>query len=413
MAESRKPVFFYGYAVVAAAFLVIAIMWGSLYTFGVFFESLLAEFSWSRAMTSGALSLSIFLVGLLGVFAGRLNDRFGPRLVITVCGIFLGAGFILVSQVSAAWQLYLLYGLMIGVGVSGAFVPLASTAARWFVKRRGMMIGITISGVGAGTLVMSPLASWLISGYGWRSSYIIMGVAVLVLITLAAQLLRRDPAQVGQLPYGEYEGERENDLQITGFSLQEALQTRQFWMLMAVFLGFGLSVGTVLAHIVLHAIGTGASAAKAASVLATIGALSIAGRIILGIAGDRIGNKKAFVISAAFMAVALFWILIAGELWMLYLFAVLFGVGYGGLPTLQSSTLAEHFGLISHGVILGVTELAVTLGETIGPILAGYIFDVTGGYSLAFLICAVASLVSLLLILRLKPVGAKGYAAPA
>ena len=404
MVKSGNPKYFYGYVVVASAFLIIATMWGSLYTFGVFFKPLLAEFGWTRAMTSGAFSLGFFLIGLLGIFAGRLNDRFGPRLVITTCGIFLGLGYLLISQVSAIWQLYLFYGVMIGVGLSGVFVPLASTTARWFVKRRGVMTGITIAGVGAGTLVMSSLANWLISSYGWRTSYIVMGIAVLVLVTLTAQLLKRDPGKIGQLPYGKNELDREKISYTIDYSLQEAVRVRQFWMMVVILFCFGLGIGVVLAHVVLHVIGLGISATKAASVLATIGALSIVGRIILGVVGDRIGNKKALIICAVLMSAALFGALVAAELPMLYLFAVIFGLSYGGVPTLQSSTLAEQFGLISHGVILGVTELAVTAGETIGPVLAGYIFDVTGSYNLAFLISAIASFISLVLVLQLKPV---------
>ncbi len=407
MTENKKPRIFYGYVVVAAAFLIVTVTWGSLYTFGVFFKPLLSEFGWTRAATSGALSLGFFLIGLLGIFAGRLNDRFGPRLVITTCGIFLGLGYLLISQVSAIWQLYLFYGVMIGIGLSGVFVPLASTTARWFVKRRGMMTGITIAGVGAGTLIMSPLANWLISSYGWRTTYIIMGIAILALVTLTAQLLKRDPGKIGQLPYGKNELEGEKTLHTIDYSLQEAIRVRQFWMMVVIFFGFGLGIGVVLTHVVLHTIGLGISATEAASVLAVVGALSIVGRVILGVVGDRIGNKKALIICAVLMSAALFWALAATELLMLYLFAVSFGLSYGGVPTLQSSTLAEQFGLISHGVILGVTELAVTAGETIGPVLAGYIFDVTGSYNLAFLICAVASFISLVLVLQLKPVALK------
>ena len=269
------------------------------------------------------------------------------------------------------------------------------------------MTGITIAGVGAGTLVMSSLANWLISSYGWRTSYIVMGIAVLVLVTLTAQLLKRDPGKIGQLPYGKNELDREKISYTIDYSLQEAVRVRQFWMMVVILFCFGLGIGVVLAHVVLHVIGLGISATKAASVLATIGALSIVGRIILGVVGDRIGNKKALIICAVLMSAALFGALVAAELPMLYLFAVIFGLSYGGVPTLQSSMLAEQFGLISHGVILGVTELAVTAGETIGPVLAGYIFDVTGSYNLAFLICAVASFISLVLVLQLKPVALK------
>ena len=200
--RSKKPKLFYGYIIVAAAFLITLIMCGTLFTFGVFFKPILTEFGWTRAMTSGAFSLCILLFGLLGIGTGRLTDRFGPRVVMSGCGFFLGLGYLLMSQVSAIWQLYLFYGVMVGIGVSGSFVPLVSTVARWFAERRGMMTGIAVSGIGIGTMIMPLVANWLISSYGWRTSYIVVGITVLVLIILVAQFLRRDPGQMGQLPYG-------------------------------------------------------------------------------------------------------------------------------------------------------------------------------------------------------------------
>ena len=137
------------------------------------------------------------------MYMGRLNDKLGPRLVMTICGIFLGLGVLLMSQVGGVWQLYLFYGVIIGIGMGGAFVALLSTVARWFVKRRGMMTGIVIAGVGLGQFIVPPIANWLISIYDWRMSYVILGSVVLVIGVLAAQFLRRDPAKMGLVPHGE------------------------------------------------------------------------------------------------------------------------------------------------------------------------------------------------------------------
>jgi len=408
MTENRQPRVFYGYVVVAAAFLVMAVMWGTQYTFGVFFKPLLAEFGWTRAMTSGAFSLSLVLTGLLSIVTGRLTDRFGPRLVVTVCGCFLGLGFLLVSQVSAIWQLYLFYGVLVGVGMSGSFVPLASTVARWFVKRRGTVTGIAVSGLGVGTMIMPPIANWLISSYGWRTSYIVVGVAALVLVVLAAQVLKYDPKQVGQLPYGESELEVVASSQDTGFSLKEALRAWQFWVIGIAWLCFGLSLGAVLVHIVLHAIGLGISAASAALILAVIGGLSTVGRVVMGTASDRIGNKLALVICFALLPIMLFWLSAARESWMLYLFAVIFGFGYGGIAALASPIVAEQFGLSSLGVLLGCIMICVEGGSAIGPVVAGHIFDVTSDYNTAFLLFAVISVIGLMLILLLRPTRKEG-----
>jgi len=208
--RTGKPRFFYGYAVVGAAFIVMLVAQGAFLSFGVFFKPVLTDFGWTRAMTSGAFSLCFLLNGLLGIGMGMLNDRRGPRLVVTTCGILLGAGYLLMSQIDTIWQLYLFYGVIVGIGISGAWVPLLSTVSRWFVKRRALMCGIVLSGVGIGVVIIPPLAAWLISIYSWRTSYIIVGIIVLVLVILAAQFLRRDPSQVGQLPYGAIEVEAES-----------------------------------------------------------------------------------------------------------------------------------------------------------------------------------------------------------
>ncbi len=402
MSENRQPRIFYGYIVAAASFLVITMMWGSAYCFGVFFKPLLAEFGWTRAMTSGAYSLCMIFTGILSLVAGRLTDKIGPRLVITGCGLFLGAGYLLMSQVNTIWQLYLFYGVIVGIGMGGSFVPAATTVVRWFVKRRGMMAGITASGVGMGTLIMPPIANWLISAYGWRISYIVVGSAALILITLAAQFLKRDPSQIGCVPYGESELEENRSAPSTGLSLRETLHTRLFWMFSIALICFGLNLGTVMVHIVSHAIGLGFSTASATGILSVIGGISVGGRVIMGSASDRIGNKITLVISFSLVSIALLWLLAARELWMFYLFAILFGFGYGGMAALGTPVVAELFGLSSLGAIMGVTMICVEGAGAVGPVVAGHMFDITGSYNLAFTIYAAASLISVALIVRLK-----------
>ncbi|MFC1915285.1 MFS transporter [Chloroflexota bacterium] len=405
MTKDKQRKFFYGYIMVAAGFLIMLMMWGAYYSFGIFFEPLLAEFGWTRAMTSGAFSLSFSLIGIFGVLAGKLTDRFGPRVVMTVCGFFLGLGYLLVSQTNTVWQLYLFYGLVVAIGMSAAVIPLQSTVVRWFVKRRGVMTGIIISGIGVGMVIIPPIANWLISLYGWRDSYIFVGITALVLIMLSAQFLRRDPSKMGQVPYGDGELEVEISLRPSGFSLREAIRTWQFWILAVALLCFTMGEGTTLVHIFSHAVGLGISTVSAALIVPVIGATSIVGRILLGMAGDRIDNKKAFVIGLFFISISLSWLLVAKELWMLYLFAVIFGFGYGGLSVLPSPIIAELFGLSSHGVIFGVVIMfGGTGGMAIGPFLAGHIFDITGSYQLAFLIYAIISVIGLILVSLLRPV---------
>jgi len=408
--DDRKSNFFYGYVIVLAAILILLIVVGAYYSFGVFFKPVLTEFGWTRAMTSLAYSLSMFLTGSFAIVMGRLNDRFGPRLVTVVSGLLMGLGFLLMSQISAIWQLYLFLGVIIGVGRAGNLTPLISTVTRWFVKRRGLMTGIAISGIGLGTTIVPPIAAWLISSYGWRDSYLIVGGALLVIVTLAAQFLKLNPAQMGQLPYGVGEIKTEgSNLEATGFSFREALRTRQLWLLFAMFLCFGAGEHSILVHIAPHTTDLGFSAIDAANTLAIIGALSIAGRIMMGGAADRISNKLVLTISFILASVSLFWLLAANELWMLYLFAAVFGFAYGGLMTLMSPMVAELFGLKSHGSIYGTVLFGMTVGAAFGPPLAGHIFDIADSYHLAFIIFAVLSTIGLMLTSFLKPTGIKTH----
>ena len=193
----RDDRFFYGYVLVAASFLLQAIGWGAYNSFGVFFNPLMNEYDWSRAGISGAVSVSFCLYGLSSILLGRLNDRVGPRLIMAISGIFLGVGYLLMSRLTSLWQLYLLYSLLVGIGISGTDVVLLSTIARWFVRLRGRMSGVLKVGTGVGMLVMPLFTNWLITAFGWRTALFVMGIVVLIPFIGLSQLLVRDPARRG------------------------------------------------------------------------------------------------------------------------------------------------------------------------------------------------------------------------
>jgi len=401
--KDRKPRFFYGYIIVLLATLIMMVTWGTFYSFGVFFKPVLLEFGWTRAATSGAYSLAFMLSGFFAIFVGRFSDRFGPRIVVTTCGLLLASGYLLTSQISTIWQLYLFYGI-VGIGSSGAYVPSISALSRWFVKRRGLMTGIAMAGIGLGTMVMSPLANWLISNYGWRTSYIVVGIVVLVSVTLAAQFLQRDPAKMGMAPYGEDVVEQQSlSSENRGFSFQKAIRTKQFWMLCAMFTFAEYCVHNVNVHIVPHTTDLAISAANAANILAIIGAMSVSARVIMGAVGDRASNKLAAIVCFVIMLVSLVWLLFARELWAFRLFAFAFGFAYGSYQPLISLVIADSFGLSSLGVILGAITFVIMTGAAVGPVLAGWIFDITNSYQLAFLVCIAFSIVAIILALLLRP----------
>ena len=399
-----RPGVFYGYIVVALAFLIMMASIGTHNSFGVFLKPVLTEFNCTRAVTSGAFSLSFFVSGLLGIVMGGLTDRFGPRLVLTFCGFLLGLGYLLMAQLGVLWQLYLFFGIIIGFGMAGSWVPLVSTTARWFVKRRGMMTGFVVAGMGVGTLIAPPVANQLISVYDWRTSYLILGGVVFLAVVLAAQFLRRDPAQKGLVPYGQNESkEYALEPETKSLSFNEAVHTRQFWLFAVIVFCYGFSKFAIIIHIVPHITELGISPTTAASILATTGGVSLLGNAVFGGIGDRIGNRQAFAIGFVSMSAALFWLVPAVEVWQLYLFAGVFGFAYGGLNTIESPLAAELFGLKSHGLIYGTVSLGFTTGASLGPLVVGYMFDVTNSYETAFWVSAAISTVALILTLLLRP----------
>ncbi len=400
---------FYGYVVVAVSVLILIVMHGIGSSYGVFFKSLQNEFSANRATISGASSLAFFLEGLFSVFIGRLNDRLGPRKVLTACGIITGIGYFLMSRTGSILQLYLFYGVAVGMGVSSGNVVLLSTVARWFVKRRGLMSGILKVGTGGGMFIMPLVASWLILNYGWRQAYLLLAIVGLMDIVALSQFLKRDPAQMHLEPYGT--GEKDSaSAKIPGiqFTFKEAIRTRQFWLISITYFIATYVTQSIMIHIVAYATDNGISVGSAAGLVSTIGGVSIVGRIVMGGASDRIGNKRALLVSFVVLVAALSWLQFAGGLWMLYLFAGVYGFAHGGMYAVMSPLVAEMFGTTYLGANFGMVMLFNQTGGALGPLAAGRIFDVTHSYKLAFLIALIAGISALILTGTLKQVKSKG-----
>ena len=399
-----KSGFYYGYIIVIAIFITMVFAFGSNFAFGVFFKPVQDEFNWTRAMTAGAFSLCMIVQGIMGTVMGGLTDRFGPRLVMTVSGILIGIGYFLMAQVNSLWQLYVFYGLIIGVGMSSGYVTLLSTTARWFVKRRNLMTGIVLIGMSIGTLLAPPISERLISSLDWRTSYIITAVAVAVVVISAAQFLKREPSSVGQVPDGKkVEDRKVTDLNNQGFTLKEAFKQKQYWFFMVIEICFGFLLFSVMVHIVNHAIDLQIPVSRAVVVLSALGAFSIVGRVALGNLADRIGNKKIFMVGLILLVAALLWLFQLKEEWMLYVFAAVFGIAYGGVETSESPMTAWIFGLKSHGLVFGTLSLGFTVGASLGPLMTGFIFDINGSYKLAFIILAAIGVIGIAFTAFLRP----------
>jgi MFS family permease len=399
-----QPRIFYGYVVVILGFLIMLATFGLFDSFGVFLKPLLNDFGWSRATASAAYSISMIVFGVSGVILGGLTDRFGPRVVLTCAGLLLGLGYLLMSHLNSLWQLCLFEGVILGIGMSSLYAPILSLIARWFVGRRALMTGAVLTGMGIGQLGAPLVISALISDYGWRQSYVFIGIFVLVVVVLSSQFLKRDPAKTGQIPYGAAESQQHAaESHTQAYSLREAAGTRQLWIVFFMKLCFGYYLFSILVHIVPHATDLGITAVSAAGILALIGGGAIAGNFILGRAADKIGPRKVFIFGFLAAAVMLLWLTQVKELWMFCLFAVVLGFANGGNVTSDSPLVARLFGLKSIGSIVGVSSGAFSIGAALGPVISGYIFDSTRNYNLAFLICAIFCVVGLIMAAILKP----------
>ncbi len=400
----EKTRFFYGSIIVIISFFSMMLILGLHASFGVFFKPMSADLGWSRAVTSGAFSLSMIMHGLLGIIMGGLTDRFGPRGVMTICGLLSGFGYLLMSQADSAWQLYLFYGVLIGTG-SSVFVPLLSTVARWFVRKRSVMTGIVAAGSGMGLLIMPLIMNILITVCGWRLSFLSFGIIITIIVVATAQFLKRDPRQIGQEAYGENDIEKEENLKLEtrGFSFKEAMFTRQFWMVCGMMISYGFCFFSIQVHIAPYTTDLGMSATNAAKILAIIGAAAVIGQSALGGIGDKIGNRLAFLIGAVLIALAAFGLMLTTQLWKFYLFALFLGLAFGNMTTQESPLTAWLFGLASHGLIFGFFSFSFTIGAAVGPVVFGYLFDATGNYQVAFILCAAISIVTILLTIFLKP----------
>ena len=397
--------YFYGYNIVAAGFFIQAAGGGALATYGLFFNFIQGDFGWERATISGATSLTFFVMGTAGIVCGRLTDRIGPRLIMTVAGLVLGAGYLLMNSLSSPVQLYVAMGVLVGAGMSTQDVPTLSTIARWFVRRRGMMSGIVKVGTGFGQMVFPLAVGVLIAAHGWRNAYLFIGFAVLGMVVVSAQVLRRDPGGMGLRPDGESAVPGTvTRVQEEGLEYRVAVRTRQFWLVCVANFLMVYCLITMLVHLVPHAVDLGITVGRAGLLVSVMGGVSMAARLGMGTAADRIGARRAFLVCFIVLLVGFLWQRSASVMWMLVLYAAADGFARGGSFAVISPMVAELFGTRAHGSLFGIVNFAGTVGGALGPLAAGWTFDRQQSYESVFVLLVVLAAVGIGVTLLLKPI---------
>jgi MFS family permease len=345
----------------------------------------------------------MLLCCIFAVAGGWILDRYGPKIVVVCMGFFTGLSFFLSSQATAAWQLFITYGVLFALGTGALFTVINSTISRWFEKKRGLALGITTSGTGVGTIVMAPFATFLITTFSWRTAFIVIGILAWFIITLTGLVLKKEPRTVGLLPDGVKRGvvrSRPNDHLVfpAGLSLMQSLQTGDFWFLNLAWLFLSLNVHLFIVHVVPYATDMGIAPMDAALIVSLAGGATIAGRLGIGAISDTTGRKIPAIACALLQTGSLLWLLWARELWVFYTIAVVFGLLWGGLSTMIMALIGDVFGLRSIGVIMGVMSAGWSLGAATGPAIGGILFDMSGYYFTAFVIGASAMFITTFLV---------------
>jgi MFS family permease len=392
----KKPRVFYGYWVLLVAFLCVFIFAGcGIGAFSLFVNSLQTEFGWDRSEIMIAFTLFFLFTGFMAPFVGGLTDRYGVRWIISIGSFLAGLGFASLSLMVNAWHFYGAYTI-IGIGMSGIGQVSASTlVSKWFKKRLGTTIGIMSIGMGAGVLTVAPLyGNYLIPHFGWRVSYLTLAIFAWILIPLALLIVREKPVDMGlysdDIAVSEdITGTKASYPTFTGFSLKTAVGTSAFWLLGIIFFINGFTSLGIVQNQVPHLQDIGFSLATASTVLTGLGFGSAIGKFVFGWLCDRIQAKYACVISFVLLMAATMMLMslrLTSSLAMLWLYAIVLGLGNGGwLPTM-SMLVNNNFGLTSYGTILGMIILVQSTGGALGPFFAGYIYATMKIYYWAFVV---------------------------
>ena len=400
MAESiRRNGLFYGWLIVAAGFFTLFVTTGARNAFGVFVIPMSEELEWTRSQVSAAGSLGILINGVTLPFIGRLHDRFGGRIVITISLGILGISTMLMSQINNIWMLVLLFGFVSSTATGGAsMVTVHAMLSRWFSRRRGIALSLSTAGSSAGSLVLIPLATYLIITANWRVAWFVMGAFVLFLaMPLALIIFRDSPKDIGEEPEGEQsagDGRKSAAavLDIPPLATEtwkDSFRSPPIWQLSGAYFVCGVTTAIISFHYVPFAIDRGISPAVAASAFGLMGGLNVVGVIIVGFLADRFSRKNILgvVYAIRFCAYAILVLVPGGAgIWG---FAVLAGLSWVATPPLTTSLTADIYGLRNLGTLGGISNMAHNFGGALSVLAAGVLYDAFGAYEIPFALAGV------------------------
>lgn len=396
----------YPWITVGLAAVLLFLVNATVSTFGVFFKPIAEEFGWSRGAVSAAIAIRFVVSAALVMPMGYLSDRYGPRRVVLPCFLLLAAGFLLTSMVTEVWHFYLVQGLVMGAGVSGPFVCLMSTVARWHDRRRGLALGLASTGPGLGIVFFPPMAAGLIAARGWQQAIAALGLLTLIIGVSASVFVKNPPLTKDQFDDrpedwtdSSRKGRRKGPFDLLQ-SLPRLLRDRQLLSLFMVFALFYLGTHLVINHLVNYVTDTGIGALVAAAMMSVVGIGSIAGRLAMGPVSDRISTRADAAVCCSLVVVSLVLLMLKAEP-LMWVAAALFGIGFGGAVPLIPAIIGDYFGTKNLTTMTGAIVVGTNLGSATGPWMGGFLFDLTGGYLWALVSSAVLTAIGMVVVLRL------------
>jgi len=404
---------YYGWIIVGLSFLTMAFHLTARFSFAIFQVDLIKEFGWTRGALGSVFALMMGLYALLSPFAGSLLDKFGPRAVVPWGSVLVGAGLIGGYFVSSLWHVYIFLGISIGLGTAlSGFATHSAILPRWFRQKRGIATGIVLSGIGIGSLFLSPIIERLIAHFGWRIAYLIYGFFVLGILAPVNFIFLRDrPENMGQsmdgLPRPEEKAAPSKisteESRSIGSVFSRVKNDKNFWVI--AFLGFtiGFQTNTIQSHLQLYLVDTGHHTAAGAMVIGLVGLLHVTGSVFIGWISDRTGRPRAQAFSCILAILGIIILLNIRNLgynpYPAYLFSLLYGLGTGGMSTSHSSMAGDCFGNRSFGTVMGMLSICYALGGVVGPPMAGFAFDISGSYFVPFTVVLSAMFASIFISL--------------
>ena len=405
---------YYRWVIVFACFIISITGYGTYFSVTLFYTHIVTEFDWSNSLVSGSISLGLIMYGVFALPMGWCADRFGPRITMIVAGLFIGGGTYLGFYISEPWHLYALYGGMTAIGMGGAWAPLVATISRWFEKQRGLAIGIGSIGGGIGTLFYAPLTECLIQEFGWRLAYQWLGIISGILIITAALFLTKDPTtNFYWWFYIKYKLFRKqcpiDNAAVVSDALEQTLNTSSsknlskiikdpiFWKMINTFGLWWFSGAIATVTLAPFALEKGFDYELSAAVVVAFALGNGIGRVVMGLAGDAVGELKVYQIGLISAGLATLGLIVAADLISIFLLFILLGIGFGGSGTQLTTISIKLFGLEAAGALMGSVLAIIGVFAAVGVFLSGLIHDFTDSYYWSYILCTFVFLLSALL----------------